>query len=169
MRKTKEVTITTDGRDKGKTFVITEMPASRAEKWAARALLAITRSGVPMPEELRGAGMAAIAIVGLRAILSLSFDDAEPLLDEMMKCVQIKMPAITRPIIDDGTDGEDIEEPETRLLLRSETLELHTGFSLAAMVSRLATAAREEISEATQTSPSPSAPSSPPASQPLPN
>lgn len=168
-RKTKEVTITTEGRDRGKVFIITEMPASRAEKWAARALLAITRSGVPMPEELRGAGMAAIAIVGLRAILSLSFDDAEPLLDEMMTCVQIKMPALTRPIIDDGTEGEDIEEPETRLLLRSEVLELHTGFSLAAMTSRLVAAAREEISEAIQTSPSPSEPPSPPVSQPSPS
>jgi hypothetical protein len=168
-RKTKEVTITTEGRDRGKTFIITEMPASRAEKWAARALLAITRSGVPMPEELRGAGMAAIAIVGIRAILSLSFEDAEPLLDEMMTCVQIKMPAITRPIIEDGTEGEDIEEPETRLLLRSETLELHTGFSVAALASRLAAATQEEIFEATQMSPNPSEPSSPPGTQPLPN
>lgn len=153
MRKTKEVTITTEGRDKGKTFVITEMPASRAEKWATRAFLALGRAGIEVPEELQGAGMAAIAIVGIRALARLSFADAEPLLDDMMACVQIKMPAITRALIDDGSESEDIEEATTRLLLRSEVFELHTGFSVAAVIQAQAAAAMQEISEAIQTSP----------------
>ena len=98
-----------------------------------------------MPEELRGAGVAAIFVVGIRALLSLSFADAEPLLDEMMTCVQIKMPAITRPLVIDGTENEDIEETETILLLRSEVLELHTGFSIIEMSKQWIELAREQI------------------------
>lgn len=153
VRKIKEVTITADGRDRGKTFIITEMPASRAEKWAARAFFAMGRAGIEVPEALQGAGMAAIAVVGIQALARLSFVDAEPLLDEMMACVQIKMPAITRPLIDDGTEAEDIEEASTRLLLRSEVFEIHTGFSIAAVVREQAAAAQLEISENIPTSP----------------
>ena len=50
-RKTKRVTITAEGRDKGKTFLITELPADQAERWAIRALLALIQSGAVISED----------------------------------------------------------------------------------------------------------------------
>lgn len=144
MRKTKEVIVPLDGRDKGKKFLITEMPASTAEKWAARAFLALAHAGIEIPEELQGAGMAAIAIVGLRALGRVSWEEAEPLMDEMMACIQSVQPAITRPVIE-----EDIEEVTTRMWLRSEVFELHCGFSIAGAV---LTPAAAEVIQSEQTS-----------------
>src|SRR6266702_1240453 len=133
-RKTKHVTIHLEGRDKGKQFFITELPASKAEKWAAKAFLALAHAGVEIPDEIRGAGMAALAVVGLNALGRVSFEEAEPLLDEMMSCVQAvpdpKRPTIIRELVED-----DIEEVATRIFLRGETFEVHTGFSIAGTIS----------------------------------
>lgn len=148
MRKTKIVTVGTEGRDKGKTFLLTEMPATRAEKWAAKALLALGRSGVDVSDEAMEAGAVALLSAGLAAFRQMPFEDAEPLLDEMMTCVAfvpnptIKDPAndlpITRAMIDD-----DIDEVATLLTLRGELVELHTGFSVTAALSSLGAAIRE--------------------------
>lgn len=127
MRKEKVITISDkDSRDDGKKFHIIEMPAAQAEKWALRALLVITRSGVDIPEDAASGGMRALAVLGLRSLMGLSFEDAEPLLDEMMGCVQIVEKDITRDLTE-----SDIEEVRTRVRLRKEVLELHLGFSLA--------------------------------------
>ncbi len=80
-------------------------------------------------------GMAALAVVGLRTFAGVAWAEAEPLLDEMMECVQIqpdpKRPEVpVRALVED-----DIEEVTTRALLKSEVLELHTGFSLAGALS----------------------------------
>jgi hypothetical protein len=48
----------------------------------------------------------------------------------MMDCVNIQMPAITRALFEN-----DIEEISTILKLRQAVFELHTGFSLADLVS----------------------------------
>jgi len=137
-RRTKTVMVQGEGRDRGKTFLITEMAARPAERWAMRAFLALGRAGVEIPDELQGAGMAAIAAVGIQAISRMSFEDAEPLLEEMMRCVRIipdsRRPEFARDLVDYGGDGDDIEEGVTRLLLRSEVFELHTGFSMAGAV-----------------------------------
>lgn len=134
-RKTKVITITDEGRDRGKVFLLTEMPARLGERWAARALLAAARADVNLPDGIAGAGMAGLAMLGLRAVSRMEFSEAEPLLDEMMRCVTVmpdpaKNPSFTRPLVDNGTDGDDIEEVATRLHLRSELFMLHTGFFL---------------------------------------
>ena len=164
-RKTKLVPITTENRDKGKTFLLTEMSPIKAEKWATRALIAIARSGTAeMPpgfkEELADAGFAGIAALGARALTTIAFDEAEPLLDEMMQCVaivpdtarvdQMTMLPVVRPMIE-----SDIEEVSTILLLRSEVIELHMGFSPAAFLSTIGAAAKAGLlrSPDTQTSP----------------
>lgn len=158
MRKTKKVQITEEGRDKGKTFLITEMPAARAERWAMRALMAVADAGIDLPEAAAGAGMAGIAVLGIRAVFSIPFEKAEPLMNEMMTCVAFMWDArkdLTRPLVDDGSDEDDIEEVATRLSLRSEVLELHTGFSVAAAISESLTAATssDQSGETTPTSP----------------
>jgi hypothetical protein len=155
MRRTAEVTISSEdpnNRDAGKTFLLTEMSAAKAEKWAARALLALTNAGIEVPEELENAGIAAIAMMGVQALSGLSFNQAEPLMDEMFECIQIKEPAITRRLTED-----DIEEISTRLFLRGEVLSLHLGFSLAARLSvlRAEMTQRRTDSLSTPTSPEP--------------
>jgi hypothetical protein len=131
-RKTAIVVVDQDGRDKGKRYLLTEMPASRAEKWAARAFLALAHSGVEVPQNLVDAGFAGIAILGLRSLMGLQYDEAEPLLDEMMTCVEFlpdpTSDAVKRPI---NESAEDIEEVTTRVQLRTEVFQLHVGFSLA--------------------------------------
>lgn len=124
MRKTVTVIIDQENRDKGKQFLITEMSAEQAEAWATRALLAI--SNIDIPDDFKAMGMQAIAKLGLQAITSIDYDVAKPLLDEMLECAQIVMPATTRALM-----PGDIEEVGTRLKLRKAIFELHTGFSLA--------------------------------------
>ena len=140
-RKVRDVTIALENRDTGKTFRITEMPAVQAEKWAARALLAMSRSGVEIPEEAMAAGAATLLAAGLRAFTSMAFDDAEQLLDEMFACIEY-VPDPTRPTITRALIDDDIDEVATRLLLRGEVIEVHTGFSVTASLSTLGAAAK---------------------------
>lgn len=158
MRKEVTITIEAEGRDKGKIFLIKEFSAQRAEDWATRLLLALTRNGVQVPEGALDFGMQAIAAMGIRAISGIPWDQAKPLLDEMMTCVRIQ-PSSTHPnriraLVNDGGDGDDIEEISTRLKLREEWITLHTGFSIAAFFSesREAAAARNGNGADTQIS-----------------
>ncbi|CAK8736468.1 hypothetical protein SODG_000181 [Sodalis praecaptivus] len=127
-RKETFITIERDGRDQGKMFYIKEMAASQAEWWAMRALMAMGRGGVDIPDDLRSMGMAAMAVEGLKAIAKIPPDEAKPLLDELMACVQaVPNPAdksVVRPILE-----SDIEEVLTRLTLRAEVFKLHVDFS----------------------------------------
>lgn len=126
-RKTKVVRIEAAGRDQGKSFLITELPASQAERWATRALMAMAKTGVDIPEGIENAGMAGLASIGLRALASIPYEDAEPLLATMFECVKFVSP--THPEVSRYLIEDDIEEVGTRLQLRREVLELHTGFS----------------------------------------
>lgn len=134
MRKTEVFAVVKDNRDKGKRFLITEMPALRAEKWATRALLSLAKSGADIASVSPGkpGGMAALAVAGLQALQHLDFADAEPLMDEMMDCVQIipdpKHPETSRPLVQYGSEGDDIEEIDTRVELRTRIFKLHIGF-----------------------------------------
>ena len=127
MRKIVTVTIDGKGRDEGKVFSLREMPASQAEKWATKAFLALAKSGVEIPDNIASAGLAGIAAIGIKAISGMQFEDAEPLLDEMFRCISIipdpDKPKVIRNLIED-----DIEEVSTRLRLRKEVLNLHTDF-----------------------------------------
>jgi hypothetical protein len=135
-RKTTIVVIDTPGRDQGKIYHLNEMSSGQAEAWAMRLLLAVANSGVDIPEGVFYMGMAALPIIGLKAITGLRWEIAQPLMAEMMNCVSIQpsreRPQITRPLIED-----DIEEVYTRLQLRDALIELHTGFSVAGYISDL--------------------------------
>ncbi len=122
------MTITAAGRDLGKCYRLTEMSASQAEKWAAKALLALARGGAEVPDDIAGAGLAGIATYGIKAFAGMTFHDAEPLLDEMFRCVQRVIdpanPAFARALVED-----DIEEVATRVQLRIDLFKLHVDFS----------------------------------------
>lgn len=126
-RATANYTVTDEGRDQGKVFVLTEMPASKAESWAMRALLALMSGGVEVPDGVENMSMATMAEVGIRALSGLTWDVAEPLLAEMFECVQM-MPDPSKPHIIRALIEQDIEEVATRLKLRAEVWKLHTGF-----------------------------------------
>ncbi len=135
MRNTRLVQIQTDdpnNRDRGKTFVITEMPVFQAEKFAARAWLAISNANVSLTEEesanvVTNAGWAGLAFLSLRALGNAKFTDIEPLLDEMMTYIKIirdmKNPDMSYPVLE-----SDVEELTTMITLRKEFIDLHTGF-----------------------------------------
>lgn len=124
-------TVDTKGRDLGKVFFIREMSATQAEWWAIRAGMAMARGGVELPENFSDMGIAAMAGTGLKMVSQIPADEAKPLLDELMECVQfVPDPSnqnIKRKLIDD-----DIEEIATRLKLRVEVFKLHVDFFTAA-------------------------------------
>lgn len=129
-RKETYYTVEVKGRDQGKVFFIREMAASKAEWWAIRAGLAMAKNGVNLPDNFSDLGMAGMAKVGLEMVAKIDPEEARPLLDELMACVEyVPNPddrSVKRPIMEDA-----IEEVTTRLKLRSEVLKLHVDFFTA--------------------------------------
>ena len=151
-------------RDNGRNYFLQEMPALKADKWANRALLALARSGVDVPEEILRGGMAGLAIIGLGKLVTLSHEEVQPLLDEMLGCAQFYAPdvGIKRPLI-----GEDIEEVQTLWKIRMEVMQLHVNFSLADLLQKFRNWMTSlQQSSAMPTSPTPSEPSLAAASPP---
>jgi len=151
-RRTEDFKVESNGRDKGKVFRLTEMSPFAAEKWAARAILALMKSGVEVPDDLAKAGLSGLAAITMRAFGSLAPDAVMPLLDEMLSCVTcIPDPRnpLPRPLVE-----EDIEEVATIVEIRKRLLDLHLGFSLAAKLSTFSAsaAATEQNSQTTLTS-----------------
>lgn len=126
--------IGTDDRDKNKRFIITEMPALKAERWALRALMALANSGVELSSDIRESGFAGLAYLGLDALQKLKYEDVGVLLDEMLDCVRIapdpKNPDSTRELVLNEREGDDIEEVSTLLKMRQKIFELHASFFL---------------------------------------
>jgi hypothetical protein len=118
------------GRDSGKAFFITEMPAEQSEDWGCRALLAMVNAGVKIPASAQGMGMMAIASSSLTDLTKgVSWTALKPLLNELMECVQYipdpKNTKVMRELI-----ADDIEEPLTRLKLKKEVFMMHISFFL---------------------------------------
>lgn len=157
-----------DNRDAGKTYLLTEMPASQGEDWGIRALLALARAGIEIPEGFENSGMAGVhSVGGLRLGGALHPEDVGPLMAEMMECVRFipdpSKPEMIRPLVE-----SDIEEVGTRLKLRGEVMQLHLGFSITDVLSSLGASVKSRMgaSPSTPIAAEQSAPSSPPASQP---
>jgi hypothetical protein len=130
MRKELFVNITDEGRDKGKLFKITEAPAIIADKWGIRAMLALNRNGAQIPDEIMKLGLVGVLVVGVHKLKGVLWEDLEPLLDEMLSCIEIvptpQKRDITRRLF---TDPNDIEEVSTLSILRKEVFTLHVGFT----------------------------------------
>lgn len=134
------------GRDEGKTYLITEMPATQGERWATRALNAMAQSGIEIPPEFMGGGWAIVAMVGFKAVLSADYAQTGPLMDEMMGCIKSMQPAAPegRALIE-----EDIEEIATRAYLKDEVFRVHAGFSIRESLLNAMTTATPETDENT--------------------
>jgi hypothetical protein len=158
VRREKTVVITTDNRDRGKTFVLTEMPAERAEDWFVRAVMLLARSGTDVPPDIFNHGPQAFAAMGIGAALTglgkAPWQEVKPLLDEMFTCVAFQPPGANLPLITaPQLVNSQIEEVRTRFVLREEVLSLHLGFSLAAELSRLRALAVAATTGSTPTTP----------------
>lgn len=138
MRRVKEVVIDALGRDQGKSFILTEMSAVRAERWGTRAMLLAVQAGVDVGSVR---GMAGVALAGIQAITKIKFDEVQPLLDEMLECVTVRpapkdpdpaKASLTRALFIE----QDIEEVTTLMRLREEVIDLHLGFSIAEALSK---------------------------------
>lgn len=129
-RKTLQYVVDDEGRDKGKVFLLEEMPASKSERWALRAFLAMAKNGVELPDGIEEAGFAGLSSYGLSLIGKLPFEDADVLMEEVFGCVKIlpdPSKDFARNLVED-----DIEEIATRVKLRVAVFKLHADFSKAA-------------------------------------
>lgn len=150
-RKISRVTISAEGRDKGKTFVITELSADQGERWAIRLVQGLIQSGANISEDALHAGMAGIAAVGIGAIGGVSWATLEPLLNEMFDCIQYEhKPNLPLQSIFPGVNSQ-IEEMATRVSLRLAWMELHLGFSVPEVPPTSATSKGGEPGQTTAT------------------
>jgi hypothetical protein len=152
MRKEMDLRIDAPGRDQGKVFHLTEMSAVAADDWACRFLLAVSRSGQTLPEEVMTTGMSGVArffaLRGLAKVHQIPEDMAEkaffgllrfgwsaisgvqhaeikPLLDELWGCVQL---VTTTNNFRRSLVPSDIEEVATMMTIRTELAKLHISF-----------------------------------------
>jgi hypothetical protein len=139
MLKTKEVTITAEGRDKGRKYLLTEMPALQAERWARHAIMAMSREDLNIRAEVAALGMYGFILGGMQALAAGDVDAVDKLMDEMLPQIKIVEEKITRPLQGDG----DFWEISTIKTLRQELIELHLGFTLAELVSILRASAQD--------------------------
>lgn len=130
-RKVERLVITSEGRDKGKTFVLTEMPADQGERLANRIIFALLNTGAAVPEEALGAGWAALAALGLQAIGQLKSETVQAILDDAWAASVMyeHSPKIPLQLITAGVNSQ-IEEVKTRYEITLGLWKLHTGFSL---------------------------------------
>ena len=121
----KTITIAAEGRDKGKTFILTEMPPRVGHKWATRALFAMLNSGADIPDNVMSSGMAGIAMMGGRALTLIPAEAAEPLLEQLLDGIRINYEP-TKSHMERDINDSDIEEIATLFLLQKEVFLMHT-------------------------------------------
>jgi hypothetical protein len=125
-RKVEHVTIESEGRDKGKEFILTEMPALAAERWATQALSLLANAGLQLPEGASDAGMAGLAAVTIRGLPALKALQ-DPSIESWLDCVQYQhSPNMMPQKIFQGMACQ-IEEIATVNFLRMKVLEVHIG------------------------------------------
>ena len=128
-RKTKDLVIA-DGRDKGKTFLITEMSVIDADSWANRALLAMLRGGVDVgnvnfADVNTAGGMLELAKVAIAGLGNMQEQIATDLLNELLGCAKI-VPSGGSPR--DILLDSDIESIKTLWQIRKEAIMIHIDF-----------------------------------------
>lgn len=113
------------GRDHGKVFILTEMPATAAERWATHATALLAKANATdVPESGGMATLAALPKNGLPALQALQ----DPSLDAWWDCVAYQHAPNQMPQKIIHGDGCQIEEIGTITKLRMKVLELHLGF-----------------------------------------
>lgn len=122
-RRTEVVHITADNRDKGRTYIITEMDAFEGEDLGVKILLALTACGVEIPDT--STGMAGLAAVGIAAMAKLPYSTVKPILDDMLTHVVYQHAPKHPPM---KLDNVNVSETSTLLEIRKAFIRLHLGF-----------------------------------------
>ena len=122
-RKEITYTVSDEGRDKGKKFLITEMSARKAEEFALRAFSSAVACGIKNDKTDPSQGMLALAKIGYALIVTMPYEYSQPLLDQLMSCVKIQEQHITRDVLE-----VDVEEVATYLKLKKAAYDLHVSF-----------------------------------------
>jgi hypothetical protein len=141
-----------ENRDAGKTFVVVEASAAKAEEWGLRAMMALGTSGITVPPEITQLGLIGVALIGYQAFMGSREEAIMPLWREMLPaCVFFQAENGVRIPFNDTL----IEEVTTLLQLRQMVMELQTGFTLAEIAQKLqdAGSALKLNSSTTSTSP----------------
>mgnify|MGYP001158985013 CR=1 FL=1 len=132
----RDVLITEEGPDKGKTFVVRQMPLIQGDRWANRVALALLKSGVDVSPLTKKAAsgksefvglldMANVINVALKALGGVDDDVAQGLLDELMRHVSYKLPnGTTRTLMVET----DIGSISTLWKLRIEAIKVNLDF-----------------------------------------
>lgn len=120
-------------RDVGKQFIITEMSAAKAEKWALKLLLCLGHANIDVPPEAIKSGFVGVALYALNMVGNVRYEEAEPLLNEMFECVTV--PTIVKDNPERRPTEDDIEEVSTRVFLRQKIFEMHLDFLKAVVPS----------------------------------
>lgn len=147
------------GRDQGKTFVVREMPASKLEKWSARAMLALFNGNLPadIAEQARGSNAVTLAQAVASGLGGISWEVVEPLYDELLGCVY-RVPDPSTPAarvqLNPANVDAHIQDMSTLLRLRAGVLEVCFDFfgRDGGLYSRLTTAADRLTSGTTKPS-----------------
>ena len=122
-RKSKTIVIE-KGRDAGKKFIITEMPAAKIDNWAMRVLLALAAAGIDVAEA--NEGIMGLARVAFGALGKIPNETALPLLDELLDCVEIVPEGgSARPL---DLELGDVEDFANLWTFRKEVFNLHIDF-----------------------------------------
>ena len=130
-RKTKDVTITKDGRDCDRVFKLTELDSWDAFIIAAKIAHALQASGINLPQVARTPE--GLAEAGMDLLLYIKPDVGVPLLQELRECITVYPPK-AKP----GMPAMPLSQPNmphetgTWLTLYRELFFLHLGFSQAA-------------------------------------
>lgn len=132
-----EIKIEAPGRDQGKVFVLTEMPATVGEKWAMQLAFLLSQAGaLAIPADaLQSIGMEAVAgivpsadAVDPRISLALGRALGDESLAGWWDCVKYQhAPNLPLQSIMQG-EACQIEEIATITHLRMEVVKLHTAF-----------------------------------------
>lgn len=129
MRRVEEVRIEGDpatNRDAGKLFIVTEMPAVQAERWASRLIVLLSEAGADVPEGWEPGSQSLAELLKLGAPFIKVLQD--PSLEEWWGCVKYQHRPNQMPQAIVFNDRCQIEEVSTVGALRMKVLELHTGF-----------------------------------------
>jgi len=124
-RKTATIVIK-DGRDKGKQFLVTEMPATEGTTLSFQVFQLLAESGIDM--EIKSLDPIGIIKAAVRALSSLPRTDFEYYRDWLFKYVQWQSPAdekAVRKVILSDRDDSDIEDPLTVFELMYKSLDLN--------------------------------------------
>lgn len=111
-----------EGRDAGKTFKITEMPAVQMDKWVTKAVGILGKNGASVVD------IASLSFTTLVVSLMKSdTEEASQLFDELLACASFIKDGVAVSMKGTMIDSV-IEEWSTLMRLKNESLKLNLGF-----------------------------------------